>query len=169
MEKERKKERKKVKSLSRVRLFATPWTVAYHAPPSMGFCGQEYWSGVPLPSAEDLPDPGIKLGLPHCRQMLYGLNHQGSQKDGRVRIKYKRNNQTELAGLVAQLGVRGKYQGVLTVDSNIFSLEESVDGDSIEQDKREQRGLSTEGKVELIFFWLCSSWQKDTWSDAVCS
>ena len=40
----------KVKSLSRVRPSATPWTVAYHAPPSMGFSRQEYWSGVPLPS-----------------------------------------------------------------------------------------------------------------------
>ena len=40
----------KVKSLSRVRLLATPWTAAYQAPPSMGFAGQEYWSGLPLPS-----------------------------------------------------------------------------------------------------------------------
>ena len=40
----------KVKSLSRVRLLATPWTAAYQAPPSMGFSKQEYWSGVPLPS-----------------------------------------------------------------------------------------------------------------------
>ena len=40
----------KVKSLSRVRLFATPWTTAYQAPPSMGFSRQEYWSGVPVPS-----------------------------------------------------------------------------------------------------------------------
>ena len=40
----------KVKSLSHVRLLATPWTVAYQAPPSMGFPRQEYWSGVPLPS-----------------------------------------------------------------------------------------------------------------------
>ena len=37
-----------VKSLSRVRLFATPWTEAYQAPPSLGFSRQEYWSGVPL-------------------------------------------------------------------------------------------------------------------------
>ena len=43
----------KVKSLSRVRLFATPWTAAYQAPPSMGFSRQEYWSGVPLPSPSD--------------------------------------------------------------------------------------------------------------------
>ena len=40
----------KGKSLSRVRLFATPWTAAHQAPPSMGFSRQEYWSGVPLPS-----------------------------------------------------------------------------------------------------------------------
>ena len=40
----------KVKSLSRVRLLATPWIAAYQAPPSMGFSKQEYWSGVPLPS-----------------------------------------------------------------------------------------------------------------------
>ena len=40
----------KVKSLSRARLLATPWTTAYQAPPSMGFSRQGYWSGVPLPS-----------------------------------------------------------------------------------------------------------------------
>ena len=40
----------KVKSFSRVRLLATPWTAAYQAPPSMGFSRQEYWSGVPSPS-----------------------------------------------------------------------------------------------------------------------
>ena len=40
----------KVKSLSRVRMFATPWTAAYQAPPSMGFSRQECWSGSPLPS-----------------------------------------------------------------------------------------------------------------------
>ena len=40
----------KVKLLSHVRLFTTPWTAAYQAPPSMGFSRQEYWSGVPLPS-----------------------------------------------------------------------------------------------------------------------
>ena len=39
-----------VKSLSCVRLFATPWTVAYQAPLSMGFSRQEYWTGLPFPS-----------------------------------------------------------------------------------------------------------------------
>ena len=50
--------------ISRVQLFATPSTVAYHAPLSMGFSKQEYWSGLPFPSPEDLPDPGIEPGSP---------------------------------------------------------------------------------------------------------
>ena len=53
-----------VKSLSRVRLFATPWTVAYQAPQSVEFSRQEYWSGLPFPSPGDVPDPGIKPGSP---------------------------------------------------------------------------------------------------------
>ena len=48
----------KVKSLSRVRLLATPWTTAYQAPLSMGFSRQEYWSGMPLPSLLLLPRKG---------------------------------------------------------------------------------------------------------------
>ena len=52
-----------VKLLSHVRLFATPWTVAYQAPPSMEFYREEYWSGLPFPSPGDLPDPGIE---PRC-------------------------------------------------------------------------------------------------------
>ena len=43
-----------------VLLFATSWTVAHQAPPSMGFSRQEYWSGLPCPPPGDLPDPGIK-------------------------------------------------------------------------------------------------------------
>ena len=46
--------------LSHVQLFATPWTVAYQAPLSMGFSRQEYWSGLPFPSPGDLPNPGIE-------------------------------------------------------------------------------------------------------------
>ena len=93
-----------VKSLSRVPLFATPWTVAYQAPPSMGFFRQEYWSELPFPSPvfhgtpfgggmglgkntrggchsllqEIFLTQGLNPGLPHCRQTLYHLSHQGS-------------------------------------------------------------------------------------------
>ena len=54
----------KVKSLSRVRLFATPWSAAYQASLSMGFFRQEYWSGLPYPPPEDLLDLGIKFVSP---------------------------------------------------------------------------------------------------------
>ena len=53
-----------VKSLSRIQLFVTPWTVAYHAPPSMGFSRQEYRRGLPFPSPDGLPTPGIEPGSP---------------------------------------------------------------------------------------------------------
>ena len=49
----------KVKSLSCVWLFGTPWTAPHQAPLSMGFSRQEYWNGLPFPSPGDLPDPGI--------------------------------------------------------------------------------------------------------------
>ena len=68
----------KVKSLSCVGLFVTSQTVAYQVPLSMGFSRQEYWSGLPFPSPGDLPNPGIEPCLPHGRQMLYHLSHQGS-------------------------------------------------------------------------------------------
>ena len=54
----------KVKLLSHVRLFVTPWTAVYQAPPSMGFSRQEYWSGLPFSSPRDLPHPGIESGSP---------------------------------------------------------------------------------------------------------
>ena len=67
-----------MKLLSHVLLFVTPWTVAYQASPYMGFSRQEYWSGSPLPSPGDLPNPEVKNpGLLHCRQILYPLHHQG--------------------------------------------------------------------------------------------
>ena len=50
----------KVKSLSRVQLFVTPWTVTYQDPLSMGFSRQEYWSGLPFPSPGDRADPGLE-------------------------------------------------------------------------------------------------------------
>ena len=58
------KRKVKVKSLSRVQLFATPWTAAYYAPLSMGFPRQEFWTRLPFPSSQDLPDPGIEPGSP---------------------------------------------------------------------------------------------------------
>ena len=70
-----------MKSLSRVRLFATPWTVAYQAPLSMGFSRQEYWSGLPFPFPGDLPDPGIEPGSPTLEADSLTSEPQGSYED----------------------------------------------------------------------------------------
>ena len=59
-----KEKERDVKSLSHVRLFETPWTVAHQALPSTGFSRQEYWSGLPFPAQGDLPDSGIEPGSP---------------------------------------------------------------------------------------------------------
>ena len=58
----------KVKSLSCVWLFVTPWTVAHQVPPSFGLSRQEYSSGLPLPSPGVFPTQGLNPGLSHCRQ-----------------------------------------------------------------------------------------------------
>ena len=62
--------------LSRVQLFATPWTVAHQAPLSIGFSRQEYWSGLPFPSPEDIPDPGIELRSPALQADSLLLSHR---------------------------------------------------------------------------------------------
>ena len=67
-----------VQSLSHIHLFATPWTVAHQAPLSMEFSQQEYWSGLPFPSAGGLPDPGIKPGSLALQADSLDLSHQGS-------------------------------------------------------------------------------------------
>ena len=79
----------KVKLLSRVRLFATTWTVARQAPLSMGFSRQEYWSGLPFPSPEDLPDPGIEPKSPSLQADSLPVSHRGS-----LRITIWSNNST---------------------------------------------------------------------------
>ena len=64
--------------LSRVRLSVTPWTVVHQAPLSMEFSRQEYWSGLPFLLQGTFLTQGSNPGLPHCRQILYHLSHQGS-------------------------------------------------------------------------------------------
>ena len=59
----------------------TVWTVTHQAALSTGFSQQEYWSGLPFPSPEDLPNPGIKPGSSrHCRQILYCLSYREAMK-----------------------------------------------------------------------------------------
>ena len=68
-------------ALSRVRLFVSPWTVALQAPLYMEFFRQEYWSGLPFPTAVDLPDPGrepMSLASPALAADPLPLRHLGS-------------------------------------------------------------------------------------------
>ena len=68
----------KVKSLSRLQLFAIPWTAAHQAPPSMEFSRQEYWSGLPFPSPGDLLNPGDELMCPALQADTLPSEPQGS-------------------------------------------------------------------------------------------
>ena len=72
---------KKVKSLSRVWLFATPWTVAHQDAQSMEFSRQEYWSGMPFPSPGDLPNPGIEPWSPALQADALLSEPPGKPKD----------------------------------------------------------------------------------------
>ena len=58
---------------SRVQLFVTLWTVAHRAPLSMGFSRQKYWSGLPFPPLEGLPDPEIKTESPTTPAFAGGI------------------------------------------------------------------------------------------------
>ena len=107
----------KVKLLSPFQLFVTPWTVAYQAPPSLGFSRQEYWSGVPLPSPRTA--------------------HQISLKRERVRIRKKRiprlehgptsvvpfTNSHQPSPSLFVPGKRLEVEGSLRVSVSIFALE----------------------------------------------
>ena len=78
---------KDLKSLSHVRLFVTPWTIAHQAPPSMGSSRQEYWSGLPFPSPGDLPDPGIEPRSPIMQADALTSDPPGKQRP-KCKAKY---------------------------------------------------------------------------------
>ena len=77
------KERKKVKvkSLTLVQLFETPWTLVHQAPQSMQFSRQEYWTGFPFLSPGDLPNPGIKPGSPALQADALLSEPPGKKRD----------------------------------------------------------------------------------------
>ena len=82
-----------MKSLSRVLLFVTPWTVAYQASPSMGFSRQEYWSRLPFSSPGHLPDPGIEPRSPAPRGSSWKLTSVKAQdSNGALELVFKPNS-----------------------------------------------------------------------------
>ena len=97
----------KVKSLSHVRLFATPWTVAYQAPLSMGFSRQECWSGLPFPSPGDLPDPGIEPGSPALQADALPSEPPGKPSEEETCLKFGHSEENLKATLVGNLHLLG--------------------------------------------------------------
>ena len=72
--------------------FVTPWTVACHAPLSMGFSRQEYWSGLPFPSPGDLPDPGIEPTSSELSRRFFTTKPPGKPTCWIVYMKEQVNN-----------------------------------------------------------------------------
>ena len=85
-----------VKSLNSVRLFVTPWTVAYQALLSMGFSRQEYWSGLPFLSPGDLPNPGIEPRSPALQKDTLPSEPRGKPKVLPWRAETKRKKEFNL-------------------------------------------------------------------------
>ena len=102
----------KVRSLSRVRLFETPWTIAHQAPPSMGFSRQEYWSGLPFPSPGDLPDPGIEPRSPALQADALTSEENSFQlcSPGRYMTKKQKEGDWELRAKQAHTLHMGKKE-----------------------------------------------------------
>ena len=105
-------------SLSRVRLFATPWKVAYQPLLSIGFSRQAYWSGLPFPSPGDLPNPGIEPWSPALHTDALPLSHQGSPDTVLEADKSKRSSalssKSPVYGFVGWLGI-----GFQSTDLNV--------------------------------------------------
>ena len=100
----------KVKSLSRVRHFATPWTVAYQTSLPMGFSRQEYWSGLPFPSPEALPDPGIEPRSPALQ-----ADTLSSEPPGKTSLKHN-------ARKIFTETIRGKDQENIYQNNTVIEI-----------------------------------------------
>jgi len=68
----------------------TPWAVAYQSPPSMEFSRQQYWSGLPFPSPEDLPDPGIEPWSPKLQADALPSEPQGNSNKQFTNMKFEK-------------------------------------------------------------------------------
>ena len=98
----------KLKSLNSVQLFVTPRIVACQAPPSMGFSRQEYWSGLPFPSAGDLPNPGIQPGSP-----AFQAESLLSEPQGKLSCSYQKVKNLQLVDWIIRLKSLEEWFSVL--------------------------------------------------------
>ena len=107
-------EKSKVKSLSRVRLLATPWTAAYHDPPSMGFSRQEYWSGVPLPS----PWTSLVVHLLRLHTSIAGGTGLIPSLGTKILLCHSQKNKGRLRNHILEWQVEGLNSDLLPVGSH---------------------------------------------------
>ena len=96
--------------------FATPWTVAQHAPLSMGFRRQGYWSGLPFPPPGNLPNPGTELESPAFRKDPLPLSHLDSMNSERV------NSFLKVTMIGSILEPRSEFQSNILVNNPSFFL-----------------------------------------------
>ena len=121
----------KVKSLSCVRLFATPWTKVHQAPPSMGFSRQEYWSGLPFPSPGNIPDPGLEPRFPSLQADTLTSEPPGNLATNLLIVEGQWHSMSTMV-----------WQGPIEVFTTLpFTLRES------------EHQLGREKKREPILFW----------------
>ena len=99
-----------MKSLSCVQLFATPWTIAYQAPPSMGFSRHEYWSRLPFPSPGDLPRPGIEPRSPALQADPLLSEPPGKPLLTVKDLLYSTGNSTQYS-VITDMGKESKKEG----------------------------------------------------------
>ena len=107
----------KVKSLSRVRLFLTPWTAAHQAPPSMGFSRQEYWSGVPLPSPRE-DTVGPKRGTSLQKETQGEREREGRKRGTRtfpiaIHIEAQSRNSSISQMWKIEISMKSPWEGVM--------------------------------------------------------
>ena len=111
-----------MKSLSRFWLFATPWTVAYQNPPSMGFSRQEYWSGLPFPSPGDLPDPGIEPPSPALQADAFPSEPPGKSWWISLVSEPEWNKQKWMRSTLWWLRLATEFRGVLSTKKANFNV-----------------------------------------------
>ena len=115
----------KVKSLSLVRLFVTPWTVAHQAPLSMGFSRHEYWSGLPFPSPGGLLNPGIKPRSPALQADALTSEPPGKPRDS-ISDSSERLLQIGSGGKsIYKILVKGEFTAISQVTNQVTSVSAS--------------------------------------------
>ena len=130
---------------------AAPWTVASQALLSMGFPRQEYWSGLPFPSPEELSDSGIGAGSPALQAESLPLGDQGSPRIKPASLK--------LEGGFFTPGPPGKSLSCILINTCILLLSNSSLQDSLDSSNSARATLSVCHSFGGVAVWLSDNYQ----------